>query len=287
MASKKGGLGKGFNSLFLENSVEEVSSGNVSTLKIIDIVTNKEQPRKIFSEQALSDLSESIAQHGVIQPILVRPLSDGTYQIVAGERRWRASRMAGLTEIPAVVKEMSEEEAMAIALIENLQREDLNPVEEAEGIKLLIDRYSLTQEQVSERLGKSRPAVANSLRLLKLPDFVKEMLSDNLLSPGHAKSLLSLEDEKKIREVANLIVKEGLSVRDTEQLVKNLLKEKKDTVKKPKKRDVYYDEVELALSESLGRKIKITSVKDKGSIKIEFFDKEDLQKIIKMFDENK
>ena len=288
MASKKGGLGKGFNSLFLENSVEEISNGNTTSIKIIDIVTNKEQPRKIFSEQALADLADSISQHGVIQPILVRPLSDGTYQIVAGERRWRASRMAGLTEIPAVVKELSEEEAMAIALIENLQREDLNPVEESEGIQLLMERYNLTQEQVGQKLGKSRPAIANALRLLRLPQKVKDMLSDNIISTGHAKALLSLEDEQKMIEAAEVIIKENLSVRDTEEFVKKLLKADIVTPPKPKsKRDVFYDEAELALSESLGRKIKITSVKDKGSIKIEFFDRDDFQKLIKLFEENK
>jgi len=288
MASKKGGLGKGFNSLFLENSVEEISNGNTTSIKIIDIVTNKEQPRKIFSEQALDDLADSISQHGVIQPILVRPLSDGTYQIVAGERRWRASRMAGLTEIPAVVKELSEEEAMAIALIENLQREDLNPVEESEGIQLLMERYNLTQEQVGQKLGKSRPAIANALRLLRLPQKVKDMLSDNIISTGHAKALLSLEDEQKMIEAAEVIIKENLSVRDTEEFVKKLLKADIVTPPKPKsKRDVFYDEAELALSESLGRKIKITSVKDKGSIKIEFFDRDDFQKLIKLFEENK
>lgn len=284
MAAKKGGLGKGFNSLFIENSVEDVSVSNADKIKLIDIVTNREQPRKNFDEEALNDLAKSISKHGVLQPILVRPLQDGTYQIVAGERRWRASRIAGLTEIPAVVKEMTVEEAMAIALIENLQREDLNPIEESEGIQLLIDKYNLTQEEVSERLSKSRSAIANSLRLLKLPQKVKEYIGKNLISPGHAKCILALEDEEKIIEIADLIIKENLSVRETEALVKKLKSKSSSQKKQSKKRDIFYDEVELALSESLGRKIQIAAVKDKGSIKIEFFDKEDLQKLIKLFD---
>lgn len=284
MAAKKGGLGKGFNSLFLENSVDEVSAGNADKIKLIDIVVNKEQPRKVFDDEKLNELAESISQHGVIQPILVRPLSDGTYQIVAGERRWRASRIAGLTEIPAVVREMSQEEAMAVALIENLQREDLNPIEESEGIKLLIDKFELTQEEVSKRLGKSRSSVTNSLRILKLPDEVKKYVENSIISTGHAKAILSLESEEKIIEIAKLIIEKNLSVRETESLVKKLNSQKTIKQKQNKKRDIFYDEVELALSESLGRKIQITCIKDKGSIKIEFFDREDLEKLIKIFE---
>ena len=284
MATKKGGLGKGFNSLFIENSVDEISAGNADKIKLIDIVTNKEQPRKVFDDEKLNELAQSISQHGVIQPILVRPLSDGTYQIVAGERRWRASRMAGLSEIPAVVREMTQEEAMAIALIENLQREDLNPIEESEGIKLLIDKFELTQEEISKRLGKSRSSVTNALRILKLPDEVKNYVENGIISTGHAKAILSLESEEKIIEIAKLIINKNLSVRETEALVKKLNSQKPTKQKQTKKRDIFYDEVDLALSESLGRKIQITCVKDKGSIKIEFFDRDDLKKIIKNFE---
>ena len=284
MATKKGGLGKGFNSLFIENSVDEISAGNADKIKLIDIVTNKEQPRKVFDDEKLNELAQSISQHGVIQPILVRPLSDGTYQIVAGERRWRASRMAGLSEIPAVVREMTQEEAMAIALIENLQREDLNPIEESEGIKLLIDKFELTQEEISKRLGKSRSSGTNALRILKLPDEVKNYVENGIISTGHAKAILSLESEEKIIEIAKLIINKNLSVRETEALVKKLNSQKPTKQKQTKKRDIFYDEVELALSESLGRKIQITCVKDKGSIKIEFFDRDDLKKIIKNFE---
>lgn len=284
MPAKKGGLGKGFNSLFLENSFDEEQTGPIDKIKLIDIVTNSQQPRKYFDEKSLESLAESIKQHGVLQPILVRPLSDGTYQIVAGERRWRASRIAGLTEIPAVVREMSLQEAMAIALIENLQREDLDPIEESEGIKLLIDKFNLTQEQVSEKIGKSRSAVTNSLRLLKLPENVKDLLKKGIISSGHAKAVLSLDDEEKIFSAVELIVKENLSVRQTEELVKKLNQNKISTKKKTKKRDIFFDEVELALSENLGRKIQIVSNRDKGTIKIEFFDKDDLKKLIKNFE---
>lgn len=283
MATKKSGLGKGLDALFIENSVEEMSAGNTVKLNIIDIEPNKEQPRKVFNEEKLRELSESIMQHGVLQPLLVRPLSDGTYQLVAGERRWRASRMAGLTEVPVVIRELSDEDAMAIALIENLQREDLSAIEEAEGIRLLIDTFGMTQEEVSEKIGKSRSGVTNVLRLLKLPKVIQEYVNDNIISSGHARALLPLNDENKMIEFSNIIIKRELSVRDTEEMVKQELKEKKE--KKQKHRNIYFDEIELALSNSLARKVKITSTKNKGSIQIEFFDIEDLNKIIKHFNE--
>lgn len=285
MAVKKGGLGKGFNSLFLENSVDDVSTGSVDKIKLIDIVANSQQPRKHFDEEALSELSRSISENGVLQPILVRPLSDGTYQIVAGERRWRASRMAGLTEIPAVVREMTPQEAMSFALIENLQREDLDPIEEAVGINDLIEKLDLTQEQVSQTLGKSRSSIANSLRLLNLPENVRQMLSQKIISVGHAKALLSLNDENMIYEVAQTVVNESLSVRQTEALVKKINLQKDNTPKQNQKRDVFYDEVQLALSENLARKVQITCTKDRGNIKIEFFDKEDLKNLIKSLEQ--
>ena len=180
MAAKKGGLGRGLDALFADNSIEEIASTSAVKLKIMDIEPNRDQPRKIFDEDALAELADSIAKHGVIQPLLVRPMPDGSYQLVAGERRWRASRMAGLTEVPVVIKELSDDEAMALALIENLQREDLNAIEEAQGIKALMDTLSLTQDEAAERVGKSRPAVANALRLLKLPDSVIALVSDCL-----------------------------------------------------------------------------------------------------------
>ena len=217
MAAKKGGLGRGLDALFADNSIEEIASTSAVKLKIMDIEPNRDQPRKIFDEDALAELADSIAKHGVIQPLLVRPMPDGSYQLVAGERRWRASRMAGLTEVPVVIKELSDDEAMALALIENLQREDLNAIEEAQGIKALMDTLSLTQDEAAERVGKSRPAVANALRLLKLPDSVIALVSDGKLSPGHARALLGFKDEQDIIETADLIIEKGLTVRDVEK----------------------------------------------------------------------
>ncbi|MBQ9912833.1 MAG: ParB/RepB/Spo0J family partition protein [Clostridia bacterium] len=279
---KKSGLGKGLDALFLDNSTEN-QSGSVTQLSLNEIEPNRDQPRKHFDETALSELSESIAMHGVIQPLLVRPISDGGYQLIAGERRWRASRMAGLTQVPVVIREMTDSEAMELALIENLQREDLNPIEEAEGLKLLMDTYSLTQEQAAERVGKSRPAVANALRLLSLPAKVILLLKEGKLSSGHARALLPLKDEKTMLLLCKEIEEKELSVRETEKIVKNLLSEKKEKKeKKPKKRDPYYDECELSIREALGRKANINLAKgDKGTVEIEFFGKDDLKKILK------
>ncbi len=279
---KKSGLGKGLEALFLDNSTEN-QSGSVTQLNLNEIEPNREQPRKHFDEAALNELSESIAMHGVIQPLLVRPISDGGYQLIAGERRWRASRMAGLTQVPVVIREMTDSEAMELALIENLQREDLNPVEEAEGFKLLMDTYSLTQEQAAERVGKSRPAVANALRLLSLPVKVIALLKEGKLSSGHARALLPLKDEKTMLLLCKEIEEKDLSVRETERAVKNLLSEKKEKKEKtPRKRDPYYDECELSIREALGRRASINLAKgDKGTIEIEFFGKDDLKKILK------
>ena len=280
MAAKKGGLGRGLDALFADNSIEEIASTSAVKLKIMDIEPNRDQPRKIFDEDALAELADSIAKHGVIQPLLVRPMPDGSYQLVAGERRWRASRMAGLTEVPVVIKELSDDEAMALALIENLQREDLNAIEEAQGIKALIDTLSLTQDEAAERVGKSRPAVANALRLLKLPDSVIALVSDGKLSPGHARALLGFKDEQDIIETADLIIEKGLTVRDVEKLVKKRNKEPK-AEKPAARRASYYDEVELALTDFLGRKVKVGTKpgKESGVLEIDFFDKDDLTRL--------
>lgn len=280
MAAKKGGLGRGLDALFADNSIEEIASTSAVKLKIMDIEPNRDQPRKIFDEDALAELADSIAKHGVIQPLLVRPMPDGSYQLVAGERRWRASRMAGLTEVPVVIKELSDDEAMALALIENLQREDLNAIEEAQGIKALMDTLSLTQDEAAERVGKSRPAVANALRLLKLPDSVIALVSDGKLSPGHARALLGFKDEQDIIETADLIIEKGLTVRDVEKLVKKRNKEPK-AEKPAARRASYYDEVELALTDFLGRKVKVgtKSGKESGVLEIDFFDKDDLTRL--------
>ena len=207
-------------------------------------------------------------------------MPDGSYQLVAGERRWRASRMAGLTEVPVVIKELSDDEAMALALIENLQREDLNAIEEAQGIKALMDTLSLTQDEAAERVGKSRPAVANALRLLKLPDSVIALVSDGKLSPGHARALLGFKDEQDIIAAADLIIEKGLTVRDVEKLVKKRNKEPK-AEKPAARRASYYDEVELALTDFLGRKVKVGTKpgKESGVLEIDFFDKDDLTRL--------
>ena len=280
MAAKKGGLGRGLDALFADNSIEEIASTSAVKLKIMDIEPNRDQPRKIFDEDALAELADSIAKHGVIQPLLVRPMPDGSYQLVAGERRWRASRMAGLTEVPVVIKELSDDEAMALALIENLQREDLNAIEEAQGIKALMDTLSQTQDEAAERVGKSRPAVANALRLLKLPDSVIALVSDGKLSPGHARALLGFKDKQDIIETADLIIEKGLTVRDVEKLVKKRNKEPK-AEKPAARRASYYDEVELALTDFLGRKVKVGTKpgKESGVLEIDFFDKDDLTRL--------
>lgn len=277
MAKKLGGLGKGLNAIFIENDAE-TDNGSV-TLKISEIEPNRQQPRKEFDEQALSELAESISQHGLLQPLLVRPLTLGGYQIVAGERRYRASRMAGLTEIPVIIRELSDTETMEIALIENLQREDLTPVEEALGYKTLIDEHNFSQDEVAKSVGKSRPAIANSLRLLKLPDSVMEYLREGKISAGHARALLTLDDENLMLELAEEIISKDLSVRQVEKLCK-----KKPTVEKevkPEKKPSFYSMVELALSESLGRKISVTKSKGKegGVLQIEFYSDDELTEL--------
>ncbi len=276
MAVKKSGLGKGLDALFMDNSVEEGSSSSVK-LKIMDIEPNREQPRKLFDDTALGELADSILKHGVIQPILVRPLKDGGYQLVAGERRWRAARLAGLSEVPVVVKELTDSETVELAMVENLQREDLNPLEEALGYKYMMDKLSITQEEAAQKVGKSRPAVTNALRLLKLPEKIQKMVEDKLLSPGHARALLSFDGEEKMLEIADIILKKGMSVREVEKLAKQ--KEKTEKPVKKSKRDTFFDEVELSLKETTGRKVKVNENSKK--IEIEFFDKDDLSALVK------
>ena len=277
MAKKQSGLGKGLGALMLENTTEDMVATN--TLPISEIIPNKEQPRKTFDEDALAELAESIKQHGVLQPLLVRPLPSGGYQLVAGERCWRASRMAKLREVPVVVKELTDTETMEIAIIENLQREDLNPIEEAEGLQALIDKCGFTQEEVAASVGKSRSAIANSLRLLRLPQEVRDMTREGSISAGHARALLSLDNEAVIYEAAQNIVNNNLSVRDIERLVKIQDKNAVVSQKRYKRRDSFYDEVELTLSEVLGRKVKVYNGKGKGTLEIEFYSQEDLKNI--------
>ncbi|MBR2413961.1 MAG: ParB/RepB/Spo0J family partition protein [Clostridia bacterium] len=287
MATKKGGLGKGISQLFVENAPEDALNSGATLLSIGDIEPDRNQPRTNFDDTSLQELADSIAAHGVLQPILVRPQSDGSYRIVAGERRYRAARMAGLTEVPVVIKVLSDAEAAAIALIENLQREDLNPMEEAIGIKRLMDEFGLTQNETAERLSKSRPAVANALRLLQLPDDCIELVADGTLSAGHARTLLGLENKEMIYEVALTVSEKGMSVRDTEKLVKKLNKPVKETETPPVAAH-YHSEVALSLSTVLGRKVNIVTAKGTGKtggkIEFEFFDDDDLQKLAKLFD---
>lgn len=275
MAKKKGGLGKGLNAIFMENESED--SNSTVTLKISEIEPNRAQPRREFDEKALAELADSISQHGVLQPLLVRPLLDGGYQIVAGERRWRASRMAGLTEVPVVIRELSDGETMELALIENLQREDLTPVEEAMGYQQLMDKYSLTQDEVSRAVGKSRPAVANALRLLNLPEEVLSLVGNGRISAGHARTLLSFKDPDELDKAARLVSTQDISVRELERLAKRANKAVQEKTQELKEKKLsYYEEVELALREHLGRRIKVSGTNEKGTLEIEFYGRDDL-----------
>lgn len=284
MAAKKGGLGKGMSALIYDNAMESTSGESVR-LSINEIEPNRDQPRKIFEEQALAELSASIKEHGVLQPLLVRPMADGSYRLVAGERRYRAARMAGVTEVPVTIREMTDEEESIFALIENLHREDLNAIEEAQGIKTLIDTFGFTQEEAAQKVGKSRTAVTNILRLLNLPEDISNLVRDGKISMGHARALLSFEDAAEASRVAQLVVKDGISVRDVERLAKSAQKIKKSPEKREKKRDIFYDEVEIALSKMLGRKVKVfVSKGGSGTLEVEFFSKSDLEKFSKQFE---
>lgn len=278
---KKSGLGKGLDAIFAENDTETGLSSTIM-LRLDEIEPNRAQPRKEFSEEALTELADSIAQHGIIQPLLVRPLMGGGYQIVAGERRWRASRRAGLSEIPVIVKELTDNQVMELALIENLQREDLTPIEEALGYQTLIDSYGFTQEAVAKSMGKSRPAITNSLRLLQLPHEVLEFLKNGVISAGHARALLALNDEKSMVRLAKKIEKDALSVRELERLVKLAIKQKPENIAiRTKSKMQYYQEVELALHDYLGRKVTVEGTKKRGVLQIEFYGEEDLAELIK------
>lgn len=272
----KGGLGAGLDLLFSDNSnCVQVKS----TLRISEIEPNRDQPRKYFSEESITALADSIREHGILQPILVRPLSDdtGSYQIVAGERRWRAACRLGLNEVPVIIKEFLDIETMQIAVIENLQRENLNPVEEALSYNDLIEKYGMTQEEIAKMTGKSRSVIANSIRLLSLPKQVLEKLADGSLSVGQAKALLSAKDEKMILSVAEKAADGGMTVRQIEKLMQ------KENVprgtKSDKNIDNYFMEMEISLKERLGRKVKVDYGKSKGVLVLEFYDKEDLAAI--------
>ena len=276
MAAKKSGLGKGLEALFAENAVEE--QGKAITLRLLEIEPNRDQPRKQFDEEALSELSASIAQHGILQPLLVRPLPGGGYQLVAGERRWRAARMAGLEEVPAVIRELTDREAAELAMIENLQREDLNPMEEAKGYQTLMETYGMTQEEAARAVNKSRAAVANALRLLQLPDEVAEMVAEGRLSAGHARAVLSFSEEERL-PAAQEAAEKGLTVRELERRAKAARAPKKNSPATAFSRDSFYHEVELALTEQMGRRVRVSEKNGGGLLQIEFYDQEDLRSL--------
>ena len=272
-------LGKGLDALWGDTTLQDQAGGSV-TIPVAQIEPGLNQPRKHFDEEALAGLAESIRQHGIIQPLTVRRLSSGYYQIIAGERRWRAARMAGLAEVPAIVIEADDRMVMELGLIENLQREDLNPMEEAAGYRSLIEDYGLTQEEAAQRVGKSRPAVANALRLLTLDEKVLDMLRAGELTAGHAKAILMLKSEKKQLEAAQKIANLGLSVRQAELLCKNMSKEQPEK-KEPAAFQVdYVRECEKSLSKHLGRGVKIVNGKRKGRFELEFYGQDDLQTLL-------
>lgn len=272
--AKGKGLGRGLDALI---PMEENASASTPVgIRISDIEPNPRQPRQDFDPAALEELAQSIRENGVISPITLRKTGD-TYQIIAGERRWRASRMAGLHEIPAIVLDVDEQTAYALALIENLQREDLNPMEEAEGYRRLMDELHLTQEQAASRVGVSRPAVANALRLLALPDSVAALLREKKLSAGHARALLPLEERSRMEEAARMILEQQLNVRQTEALVKQLLKSPKNP--RQKQPDIYVQDLERTMSAETGHKITIRHGAKKGTLTIEYYGNEDLEAV--------
>lgn len=277
MAIKRG-LGRGLDALYDNSEAAEAEQKDLTELRISMIEPNRNQPRKDFDEDALATLSESIAEHGVIQPIIVSPSENGFYKIIAGERRWRAAKMAGLREIPAIVRTYEKQKAAEIAMLENLQREDLNPIEEAEGYKNLMENFGLTQENLSRSLGKSRSAIANSVRILSLPQNIIDMVRNGLISEGHARTLLSVEDDAEKQRLAEEIINEKLSVRDTEKIAGTKKKTKHTPQNKETSPEI--NEIEKRLSDNFGSKVKITTGKKKGKIEIEYYGNDDFARIM-------
>lgn len=283
MASERG-LGKGLGALLGETSLQPQESGSVY-LPIAKVEPGLNQPRKQFDENSLNDLADSVREHGIIQPLTVRRLSSGYYQIIAGERRWRAAKIAGLSEVPAVIVEADDRKVMEIGLIENLQREDLNPMEEADGYLALREEFGMTQEEIAQRMGKSRPAIANALRLTTLPALLREMVVDGDLSAGHARTLLALPRADLQEKAAQMVVSRELSVRQTEALVKTLQAEDKPAkTKGVDEQRIYLDEIEKNLSNRLGRKVSIAAGKKKGKIELEYYDLDDLETLLALLE---
>ncbi len=274
------GLGRGLNALLGDPDLQPQGEGSV-TLPISQVEPGLNQPRKRFDQEALADLAESIRIHGIIQPLTVRRLSTGYYQIIAGERRWRAAKLAGLTEVPAVIMEADDRKVMELGLIENLQREDLNPAEEARGYQTLMEEYGLTQEQVAQQMGKSRPAIANTLRLLALPEDIMKLVEEGQLSAGHARAILGAPTPAMQRQAAKKVVEGQLSVRQTEALIKALQKQAQEKPK-PAGEDLslYLGELEKDLSGRLGRKVKIAHRGKRGKIELEYYDSQDLDGLL-------
>lgn len=287
MATKKKGLGRGMDAIFLDNSLDAPEKN--STLRLSEIEPRRDQPRKVFDTEALAQLADSIAVNGLIQPIIVREREGSDfYQIIAGERRWRAAKMAGLSEVPVVILDVDDKKVAEYALIENIQREDLNPIEEARGFKSLIEDYDLTQEQAAKQVGRSRSAVTNSLRLLELPEYVLDLVSDKSLSAGHARALLGLNDRSMISDAANDIVKKELSVRAAEELVKKLNamaatepKYETDPDGSAEVEREYYASLEGKITQAIGCKVKISHTNRKKSITISYKDADELEELIK------
>lgn len=287
----KKGLGKGLGSLFSETDIEEVNNasskikeGDITNIKMSLIEPNKKQPRRHFDDEKITGLAESIKEHGLIQPIIITPIENGMYKIVAGERRWRAAKKAKLKEIPAVVRSYNEEQVAEIALIENLQRENLNPIEEAIGYNLLMEDFNLTQELISQRVGKSRSAVANSLRLLSLDDGIQKMLIEGTLTSGHARAVLSLDNNDMRSALAKRIIDDNLNVRQAEALAKQL--QRKTPEKKKSEKTAYDIEIENLqnkISSAMGTKVKITHTQKKGKIEIEYYGNNDLERVLEFF----
>lgn len=272
------GLGKGINALFPGESLSETEK--ITQLNVVQLRTNPYQPRKIFDEAALQELAESIKEHGILQPVVVRKKGNN-FELVVGERRFRAAKLAKLEQIPAIIKELNDQQMMELAILENLQREDLTPIEEAEAYQKLMEALSLTQEQLAFRLGKSRPHIANHVRLLALPEKVREMISDKKLTMGHGRTLLGLRSKKMIPETAEKVVKENLNVRQLEQLVQRLNADvPRETIEK--KKDLFIEEKQSELRDRFGTNVQIKKSKNKGKIEIEFFSEEDLERILEL-----
>lgn len=273
----KGGLGAGLGTLFSDNTNDVRVK---TTLRTAEIEPNRDQPRKIFSDESITALAESIREHGMLQPILVRPIITGGYQIVAGERRWRAARMLGLDEVPVNIKELSDSEAMQIAIIENLQRENLNPIEEAAGYNELIEKYGMTQDKIAKMVGRSRSAIANTVRLLSLPKQVVKMLENGDISAGHGRALLGFENEELLIDTAVKAADGGLTVRQVERAAqKSTEAVESETERSDRRIDSYFTEVEISLNERLGRRVKVDYGKNKGTLILEFYNKEDLAEL--------